>query len=134
MSTRQKIIFIFVMSICLNLLFSQTQNELNNVEKQNYIVADVELNRVYNEIIKKYDDMNLLIEKLRIAQNAWIVYRDAHLESIYPAEEKYIYGSVYPMCYWIEMTRLTEERTEELMVWLIKGQQGEVCGGGRVKF
>ena len=36
--------------------------------------------------------------KIRAAEKAWIVYRDAFMEAMYPAKNKQVeYGSVYPM-------------------------------------
>jgi uncharacterized protein YecT (DUF1311 family) len=49
--------------------------------------------------------------KLNRAQAAWVAYRDAHIESLWPSKTAQAsYGSVHPMCMAIERTKLTTER------------------------
>ena len=109
---------------------AQTQTEMNSSEKTICLKADKELNEVYIKILKEYSKNEKFIEKLKIAQRLWIKFRDAHIESIYPGEDKqFKYGSVYPMCYWIQMTTLTKDRTDELKIWLDGIEEGDVCSG-----
>ena len=61
--------------------------------------AVAEMDRVYAEILQRFNSDTLFIEKLQAAQKAWCRYRDAHLEALYPAEEKTLaYGSAYRQC------------------------------------
>ena len=93
-----------VMSLLLLLLFSalaaaQTQAEMDKKSCDEYRQSDVEMSRVYQQVINKYKADPLFIQKLRAAQRAWIVFRDAHVASHYPAAEPgKAYGSVYAMC------------------------------------
>ena len=108
----------------------QTQNEMNIEYAAEFDKADKELNRVYRKIFAEYADDKVFLEKLKLAQRAWIKFRDAHMESLFPEEEKRLhYGSVYPMCYSIHMKKITEERTRQLKVWLEGIEEGDVCSG-----
>jgi uncharacterized protein YecT (DUF1311 family) len=90
---------------------AQTQLEINEKNCNEYKKADEQLNKVYGQILSKYKDDKLFIDKLKIAEKAWITFRDAHLDSIFPENDKQLnYGSVYPTCRCIELTEITEQR------------------------
>ena len=92
--------------------------------------ADEELNRIYNEIKRIYADEPEFIEKLKLAQLAWIKSRDADLELYYPKTNKRLeYGSVYPMCVSSMKTVITLKRIDILKQWLDGVEEGNVCAG-----
>ncbi|MBI1929685.1 DUF1311 domain-containing protein [Candidatus Poribacteria bacterium] len=92
--------------------------------------TDAELNKMYKQILDVYKDNTLFINKLKIAQRAWINFRDAHVESLYPGDDKLLlYGSVYPMCRCIVLNTLTRQRIEQLQQWLAGTEEGDVCSG-----
>src|SRR6266705_655543 len=64
------------------------------------------------------------------AQKAWEAYRDSQLEAIYPREGTPGYGSVFPMCFAILKTDLTEGRIRDLKALTTSGE-GDVCYGLR---
>ena len=79
--------------------------------------------------------MAALLKKLGVspddpAQKAWEAYRDAQLEAIYPREGTPGYGSVFPMCFAILKTDLTEGRIRDLKALTTSGE-GDVCYGLR---
>src|SRR5713226_2446707 len=93
--------------------FAQTQAELNRDACATYKNADAEMNRTYKQILDKYLRETVFIEKLKAAQRAWIKFRDADLESLYPERDTLsAYGSVNPMCRCIAVSELTQERTK----------------------
>jgi uncharacterized protein YecT (DUF1311 family) len=96
---------------------------------RNYKSADAELNRVYQKILRDYKADLTFIKKLKNAQRAWLVYRDAELAALYPDTAQGAYGSVNPMCRCNELQRLTEARTEELRRWITRTIEGDVCAG-----
>ncbi len=115
---------------CLMPASAQTQLEMNLAELKKYQIADDELNQVYRKIQEVYREDTLFLQKLKSAQLAWIKFRDLHLESLYPEEDKALhYGSVYPTCRYIVLTELTKARTVQLRVWLKGLPQGDVCSG-----
>ena len=110
--------------------FAQTQAELNRDACATYKNADAEMNRTYKQILDKYLRETVFIEKLKAAQRAWIKFRDADLESLYPERDTLsAYGSVNPMCRCIAVSELTKERTKSLKRWVDGVEEGDVCAG-----
>jgi uncharacterized protein YecT (DUF1311 family) len=96
----------------------------------NFSKADAELTKTYKQVLKDYAKDKVFTTKLVKAQLAWLKFRDAYLESMFPAQDKsYNYGSVYPTCYALTMTTITEERIKQLKQWLSGTQEGDVCSG-----
>lgn len=92
--------------------------------------ADEELNNIYRQVLTKYSAYPEFISTLIDAQRAWIKYRDAHLRSLYPEDDKsFHYGSIYHLCFNIEMAELTWSRVKELNRWLQVPPEGELCTG-----
>jgi uncharacterized protein YecT (DUF1311 family) len=92
--------------------------------------ADVALNETYSKILKEYAKDQQFIAKLKTAQRAWLAFRDAELEALYPRDNKQAeYGTVYPMCHCSELQFLTEARIKELKRWIDGTIEGDVCAG-----
>jgi len=109
---------------------TQTQGDMQDGTCGEFKKADAELNRTYKKILFDYKDDKNFLEKLKKAQRAWLTYRDAHIESVYPGEDKATeYGSVYGMCYCTLKKDLTEQRIKLLKQWLIGTREGDVCSG-----
>ena len=113
----------------------QTQGELNDQACLKYKKADAEMNSIYKQILDSYKSEAVFVAKLKTAQRAWVAFRDAHLESLYPEPNKLqSYGSVNPMCQCIVLAELTTERTKALRQWLRGIPEGDVCSGSvRIK-
>jgi len=137
MSKFFKIIIFLVLCTVLNLQLTsnmvkaETQREMNHKAAKIYEKKDKELNEIFNKIILKHKEDKVFIQKLELAQAAWVKYRIAEIEAIYPEEDKSFYGTIYPVCAYFEMTRLTQQRIDELNLWLKKYCEGEVCSGSR---
>lgn len=110
---------------CLDM---KSQNEMDTCESERYQKADTDLNQAYREVVSKYKPDPQFLQKLKVAQQAWLKFRDAYVESIYYQTDKVqAYGSAYPMCRAILLTRLTIERTRELRQ-MLDPVEGDVCG------
>lgn len=107
-----------------------TQADLNDCAGKQFTEADAELNRVYKAVLEKHREDALFVEKLRVAQRAWLAYRDAEIEAKYPhsKEAGTYYGSSFSMCDWLHKTQLTQERIKKLREWL-DDSEGDVCAG-----
>ena len=107
---------------------AMTQMDLNRCYCTQYTKADEELNRVYQQVLDKNRDETRFVEKLKAAQRAWVSFRDAHMESLYPETDnpQAAYGSVYRMCYCMAETELTVERTKQLKN-MLNPVEGDVC-------
>lgn len=109
---------------------AKTQSEMNACAGTDFQTADKELNRTYQAVLKKYADDPSFITKLRVSQRAWLKFREAELDAMFPhsAEANY-YGSVYPQCRAGRLTKMVTERTRELREWLDGVEEGETCAG-----
>lgn len=109
---------------------AQTQSAMNSCQDLDFKQADAELNRVYQQIKRAYQDNPLFLAKLKQSQRAWLKQRDADLAMRFPAEDTALeYGSVYPMCYAAVATELTTQRIAFLKQWLSGIEEGDVCSG-----
>lgn len=112
--------------------FQGTQFEMNEAAYREFKRADDKLNEIYGQILVRYKNNQVFLDKLVEAELAWIKFRDAHLEAIYPEENKRLYyGSIYPMVYSLENAKLTWNRVKELNEWLIDYPDGMVGLGSR---
>jgi uncharacterized protein YecT (DUF1311 family) len=109
---------------------AKTQEDLRKCADNEAEAADKRLNDDYQLILKEYSTDPAFIAKLNSAQQAWLNFRDAELQAVYPHENKLAsYGRVWPMCTLQERTRLTEERTKELRRWVKGIPEGDLCAG-----
>jgi len=109
---------------------AQTQADLTKCGGEDYKNADVELNRTYQQLLKKAAGDPIAVEKIKASQKAWVAYRDAQIAALYPAEDKQReYGTVFPMCADLALADLTRERTKTLK-HMLKPMEGDVCDGG----
>jgi uncharacterized protein YecT (DUF1311 family) len=77
---------------------AKTQAELNICASGEAARADARLDEVYRDLLSKAASEPKATAKIKAAEKAWIAYRDAYLEAMYPAEDKQAeYGSIYPM-------------------------------------
>ena len=92
--------------------------------------ADKELDRVYQAILRRYRNDADFLSKFRRAHRAWMAYRDMSLQAKYPKEDPGShYGTSFPMCWSGDYQRMTEQRTEDLRLWLDGLEEGEACTG-----
>jgi uncharacterized protein YecT (DUF1311 family) len=108
-----------------------TQTEMNACADQDYIAADKMLNEVYQEILREYADDPAFLDRLRDAQRAWLLFRDAQVAALFPHQDEAqaYYGSLFPMCKASWLTELTQQRTEQLRLWLEGSEEGDACAG-----
>jgi uncharacterized protein YecT (DUF1311 family) len=110
----------------------QTQTEMNDAARAEYTAAETEMNRVYQQILQaRKSDVEFTV-KFKAAQRAWLVFREAQAQALYPAADKRrAYGSVYPVCRAQALTQLTTERTKQLKAWIEPPAEGDTCAGSR---
>ena len=109
---------------------AQTQGDLTECGSNDYKSADDELNKTYQQLLKKAAGDPVALRKIRAAQKAWVAFRDAQIAALYPAENKQKeYGTVFPMCANLALADLTRQRTRMLKE-MLNPVEGDVCGGG----
>jgi uncharacterized protein YecT (DUF1311 family) len=107
---------------------AQTQLQLNKEACDEYKKADTEMNAVYQRITREYARDRGFIAAIRKAQLAWIRYRDAQLDAIFPGDPSQ-YGSISMMCRCNNLAEITKARTEILNRWVEGVEEGDVCAG-----
>ena len=107
---------------------SQTQLQMNEASCAEYKQTDREMNRVYLKIVSDYRGDPVFIKALKKAQLAWLHYRDAHVDSIFPGAASQ-YGSVSTMCRCGSLSEITKERTQTLNRRLEGIEEGDVRAG-----
>jgi uncharacterized protein YecT (DUF1311 family) len=92
-----------------------TQLEMNICANDEAKRVDDELNRVYKLLLSKVADDAVATDKIKAAQRAWIAYRDAYIDAMYPAEDKRVeYGLIFPMEEALLRAKLTRRQTDAL--------------------
>ncbi|HXZ27994.1 MAG TPA: lysozyme inhibitor LprI family protein [Terriglobales bacterium] len=91
------------------------QPDLNACAREEAARVDAELNQVYAQLLKAAKDDPDAVAKIKAAEKAWVVYRDAYLEAMYPAKDKQAeYGSEYLMEVSLLTAKLTRRQIEAL--------------------
>jgi uncharacterized protein YecT (DUF1311 family) len=93
---------------------ANTQVEINACAGEDLKRAKSEQTRVYQELLAKLQRDPVARRKVEAAQQAWIAFRDAHLQELFPKEDKSSYGSVYPMSIALASAEVTRQRTTML--------------------
>lgn len=94
---------------------AKTQAELNACANREATHVDTELNRIYATLLSKAASQRATTSKITTAQKAWIVYRDAYIDAMYPAADKQAeYGSMYQMQADLLRSKLTQQQIAAL--------------------
>jgi len=105
----------------LSPLRAQTQSAMDAQARTDFQRADADLNKTYQSVLAKLPTVESK-QKLREAQRAWVVSRDA--EAAREAKEA-DGGSMAPTLRYETMTHLTQERIKELKAMLDHGTESE---------
>ena len=109
---------------------ARTQSDLNVCADAELKRAERELDLTYRKVLKTYADDKVFIARLKKAQRAWLKFRDAELDAIFPHKGKTTYyGSTFPMCFDNWIVKLTRTRIDALKRWLHGVKEGDVCPG-----
>ena len=103
-----------------------TQLAMNECAKQDLGEADAELNSVYQQVLSKYANDGNRLARIKNAQRAWIAFRDAEIETLFPGSEEPQHGSAWVMCRPLERAKLTTERIKGLKA-MLEHREGDVC-------
>ncbi|MFZ0479123.1 MAG: lysozyme inhibitor LprI family protein [Terriglobales bacterium] len=105
---------------------ARTQADLNECASSDAKSADDELNKTYQQLLKKATGDPVALQKIRAAQKAWVAFRDAQIAALYPSEDKQQYGSAFSMCADLDLANLTRQRTKMLKE-MLNPVEGDVC-------
>ena len=94
---------------------AKTQSEMNACANEDAARVDAELNDVYRKLLSKAASEPEAVAKIKAAERAWIAYRDAYMDAMYPAKDKQAeYGSIYPMEAALLRAKLTQQQVAAL--------------------
>lgn len=100
------------------------QAEMNQCAADDYAAADKKLNATWKKLMAQFKDDKTATAKLKAAQKAWIVFRDAEIAAQFACDEgdiRVCWGSMYPMLVNGELQAMTETRTERLQKYIDDG-------------
>ena len=121
-------ITLFFLTLLIAPAMAQTQYDLNQSNCNELQAVNKRLNSTYQKVLNRHKSNAAEQLAIKKSQKAWLAFRDAQLEAIYPGADNF--GSSHPMCFCIESTVLTEARIRQLSQWL-KPREGDMCGGSR---
>jgi uncharacterized protein YecT (DUF1311 family) len=67
---------------------AKTQTEMNACASEEAARVDAELKGVYHQLLFQAGNQEEAVAKIKIAERAWIAYRDAYMDAMYPAKNK----------------------------------------------
>ena len=118
---------IFVIANCSALIAQESEQYRNCINKANTQTAmhicaneeavrvDAQLNDIHRKLVSAASNEPSAIAKITAAQTAWVAYRDAYIEAMYPAKDKQAtYGSIFPMEVDLLRAKLTRQQIEAL--------------------
>ena len=92
-----------------------TQMAMNTCASEDAARVDARLNEVYRKLLAAAAKQPEALEKIKGAERAWVAYRDAYVEAMYPAKDKQAeYGSIYLMNVNLLRAKLTERQITEV--------------------
>lgn len=129
-----KIIVSFIILTAIAVIYNQSSAQIEidsyKTAQSEFEKADRKMNDIYKQIIQEYHNDKIFLKKLKAAQVVWLKFRDAHIDSLFPAEDKRaVYGSTYKMCYYFKLKKITDDRIIQLQEWLDGLEEGDVCAG-----
>lgn len=81
--------------------------------------VEAELNEVYEELLLRSVQDENAAGKIQAEREAWVAYRNAHLEAAFPAEDKQTYGTLYLMDSILLKAELTRQQVMTLRALLV---------------
>jgi uncharacterized protein YecT (DUF1311 family) len=112
---------------------AQTQAAMNAKTCGEYRKADQQLNQLYQQVLKLYAKDAVFLKAFKASQVAWLKFRDAQTEALFPKQpnqtKQVTYGSVYSLCDCNALTSLTNDRNKQLRTWVVGSEEGDTCAG-----
>lgn len=94
---------------------AMAQTEMDECADAEATQVDNKLKSVYAKLLAKESADPLAVSKIKTAEAAWIKYRDAYIDAMYPAPDKQTaYGTIYPMEVLTLRAKLTREHIAAL--------------------
>jgi uncharacterized protein YecT (DUF1311 family) len=94
---------------------AKTQLAMNACASGEAAHVENKRNAVYRKLLANASGQPEAIAKIKSSEKAWITYRDAYVDAMYPAEDKRAeYGSIFPMEADLLRAKLTQQHIADL--------------------
>lgn len=94
---------------------AKTQTELNACASEEAARVGTELQHLYRKLLSEAGSQQGAAGKIEAMERAWLAYRDAYIEAMYPEQDKLAaYGSIYPMEADLLSAKLTAQHTSAI--------------------
>jgi len=90
------------------------QSAINRCFSEEVGRVEAELKDVYQKLLSVLAQDANATAKVTAAEKAWVVYRDAYIEAMWPAENKQFYGTIFPANQRGLRATLTRQHIEDL--------------------
>jgi uncharacterized protein YecT (DUF1311 family) len=97
------------------------QGELNQCALDDYTASGKKLNNTWKSLMAKFKDEKIATAKLKTAQKAWIVFRNAEVEAQFACDGGNCWGSMEGMLRSEVLKELTDARTARLQKYIDDG-------------
>ena len=95
------------------------QAEINRCSAEEAHRVEAEMDAVYQELLAAVRDQPDATKKIKVEQKAWLAYRDAYLDAMFPAEDKQAeYGTLFVSDFDLAMADLMRQRVTALKALL----------------
>lgn len=98
--------------------------EMREQAAEELATADAELNKLYQELLRKHAGDKTYITNLKDAQRSWLAFVELHIKTVYPIKEGenpgMVYGSMYAIDYAVTKAELIKQRIKQLQFLLGK--------------
>jgi uncharacterized protein YecT (DUF1311 family) len=103
---------------------AKSQFEINACASDEAARDDAELNREFRKLLLIAGKDHERIAKIESMERAWVAFRDAYMEAMYPAKDKQAeYGSIFPMEANMLRAKLTQQQTAALRELQTQGSE-----------
>ena len=94
---------------------ASAQSEMNVCANEEAARVEAELSETYHRLLSMAANQPEAADKIKASEGAWIAYRDAYMEAMYPARDKQgEYGSIYPMEFDLRRAKLAQQHVAAL--------------------
>lgn len=107
----------------------ESQREMNQDAGQKLAESEKSLQKTYDAILSSYSGSPDTIIAIRNAQRAWMTWRDAEINAIWPETAQQ--GSVYGMIISLQKAEMAANREKQLKTWLEGFEEGDLGAGAR---
>lgn len=110
-----------------------TQTDMNLDASKQYEVMNNTMINMYNKILHKNNNDKIFLNNFKKAQGNWLKWRELEIEAFFPKypDSKTFYGSMKPLCVFSKLMDWTQERINQMKIYLKGVEVDDLCGPGR---